>query len=311
MKYLYIKSIFPIALIGLMLVKQAFAAGGYVQDATTGCKIWDSEIDVSQTIRYAGVCKNGFADGQGTVEFIENGKVELIWYGFFTNGYLQGPASIKRRDSETVGIIRNSELNGEGRITFTNGTIVEGAFMDGKLNGYGKIRYGNGTLLKGWFKNNELNGYGLATYKNGITYEGNFIDGKLNGYGIQTVTNGGRYEGFFKNSKYDGIGTLFKPNGEAMPIAMYSDGVFIRIIGSSSSASNSYLSQQLTPSARLSAEQENELSTRISNTQNHLERSRSINIISPNGNVTTGTIWSNKSPGSIGLGGGTFIQTDK
>ena len=311
MKNLYLKSIFLIALIGLLLVKQAFATGGYVQDSTTGCKVWDSDIDASQTIRFTGVCKNGFADGQGTVEWIANGRVEIIWYGFFNNGYLQGPASIKDRNAEIVGIFRNSKLNGEGRIAFKDGPIVEGAFIDGKLNGYGKIHYGNGTLVKGWFKNDELNGYGLATYKNGVTNEGSFIDGKLNGYGIQTYTNGGRYEGFFKNSKYDGIGTLFKPNGEAMPIAMYSDGVFIRIIGSSSSASNSYLSQQLTPSARLSAEQENELGTRISNTQNHLERSRSINIISPNGNVTTGTIWSNKSPGSIGLGGGTFIQLDK
>ena len=311
MKNSYIIKISRIALIGMMLVKQAFAAGGYVQDSTTGCKVWDSEINVSQKIRFLGVCKNGFADGQGTVEFIENGRVEVIWYGFFTNGYLQGPANIKDNNSETVGIIRNSVLNGEGRIAFTNGTIVEGAFIDGKLNGYGKISYGNGTLIKGWFKNDKLNGYGLAAYKNGVTNEGDFIDGKLNGYGIQTVTNGGRYEGFFKNSKYDGIGTLYKPNGEAMPIAMYSDGNFIRTIGSSSSVLNSYSPQQLTPAARTSAEQENELDSRIRNTQNQLERSRSINIISPNGSVTTGTMWSNKPPGSVGLGGGTFIQLDK
>ena len=276
---------------------------------------WVEELPTmkSEFVFYEGGCVKGKANGIGEATwFNKEREVIGVTRGTFTNGVLAGSIYYSNRKEKFVytGEIIDGFYNGTGTLII-NDLIYKGLFKNGEFNGYGMIEQFDGTLIKGWFKEDKLNGYGHISFKNGLIKEGNFIDWKLNGYGIEKYPDGGRYEGSFKNGSYDGLGILFKPNGEEMPVAYFSNGKFVQVAVSTPRSYFSDLSQLFKPSIKISEEQENELNSRINRMQPLFNGSQSVNIISPNGSVRTGSMWSNKRPGSSSLGGGTFIQLDK
>ena len=48
--------------------------------------------------------------------------------------------------------------------------------MDDKRSGKGKMTYANGDVYEGDFMNNKFHGKGKFTYENGVVYEGDFLD---------------------------------------------------------------------------------------------------------------------------------------
>ena len=108
------------------------------------------------------------------------------------------------------GCFKDGELDGQGKKTFTNGTIHEGCFKDGELDGQGKKTYADGTILEGCFKNGKLHGQGKTTIakplqRSNFIHEGEFKNGMLHGQGKKT--HGCLiYEGEFKFGKLHGQG---------------------------------------------------------------------------------------------------------
>ena len=300
-----IKKLMALSLVALVSIQPAFAMSGFLFDVESKCKVWDPSIGDGESLRFSGNCKNGFADGIGTAEWIQNNAVIETWTGFFVNGVLEGRARIKNSKFDHIGIYKNLRWDGEGRRLYSQGTVHEGTFMGDWLNGFGVIRQNDGTVVKGWFRDGLLNGYGEVAYRDGTKQEGDFVEGKLNGYGVARYSNGGGYQGQWRNGKYDGIGILSKPDGSEMPIGMYSGGKFIQF---ADAPSYSTVQSRSAPQKSI-GQQEIEMLGNISNTQSVLNQSSTVNIISPNGKVTTGTMWSTQQPGM--LGGGTFIQLNK
>lgn len=303
--YMFIKILVTFFAIAIAATQPVFAASGFSFDFSGKCKVWNPNIVIGETLKFNGNCKNDFADGFGTVEWIEKNTVTETWTGFFINGFLEGKARVKNSTYDHTGIRKNSEWDGEGRRLYNQGTVHEGTFKGDFLTGFGIIRQNDGTILKGWFRDGLLNGYGEISWRNGTRQEGDFLQGKLNGYGAAKYSNGGGYQGQWRNGKYEGIGILSKPDGSEMPIAIYSDGKFIR---HADAPSNSSMQRRNTPQKSI-GQQELELLSSISNTHNILNQSSSVNIIAPDGRVTTGTMWSTQQPGT--LGGSTFIQSNK
>jgi len=285
----------------------------FIPSLSQRCFVAELPTMKSEYVIYDGPCVNGEANGNSEVAWF-NKKNDLVGVttGTFKNGLLGGSIIYSNHIDKFlyIGEMADGLFNGIGTY-ITEDLKYNGLFKNGDYSGYGIIEQSDGTRIKGWFREGKLNGYGHISFKNGLIKEGNFIDWKLNGYGIEKYPNGGRYEGSFKNGNYEGLGILFKPNGEEMPVAYFSNGKFLQVAGSTPRSYFSDLSQLFKPSIKISEEQENELSSRIHRIQPQLERSRSVNIISPNGNVSTGTLWSNKPSGSVSFGGGTFIQLDK
>lgn len=305
MKNTITKILITFLTVSVVTIQPAFAASGFLFDSESKCKVWDPSIGDGESLKFTGNCKNGFADGLGTAEWIQNNTVTESWNGFFINGFLEGKARIKNSEYDHVGIRKNLTWDGEGRRLYSQGTVHEGTFKGNYLNGFGVIHQNDGVVVKGWFRDGLLSGYGEVAYKDGTKQEGDFIDGKLNGYGIAKYSNGGSYQGQWRNGQYDGIGILSKPDGSKMPIAIYSGGKFIQFADSPSYS----VAQRKNNPQKSIGEQEIELLGRISNTEDMLNQSSSVNIISPNGKVTTGTMWSTQQPGM--LGGGTFIRLNK
>lgn len=134
---------------------------------------------------------------------------------------------------------------GQGTITWDNGSHYEGEWADGMRNGQGTYTStdGDGYVYEGEFKNNERSGKGTMNWeaedgtpwiyegefengkrsgkgtmkwgKDGETavYEGDFADDWINGYGTCTWPSGQSYEGEWKNGKLNGRGALTYADG--------------------------------------------------------------------------------------------------
>ncbi len=80
--------------------------------------------------------------------------------------------------------------NGEGSLTYTDGTKIVGTFRDGRLDGKGIITLPNGEVRIGTFRKGQLNGLGQQILFNGQVHEGPFLNDKLHGRGRIIFANG-------------------------------------------------------------------------------------------------------------------------
>jgi len=124
---------------------------------------------------------------------------------------------------------KDGEIDGVGKIIFTNNNVYEGHFKTHDVNGSrNAVQEGNGVMTymprdsdndtsissyNGEWKNNQWDGLGILTYKNGDKERGKWIDGLPNGKITMIFVNGdieignykmGRKHGKFETKKKDG-----------------------------------------------------------------------------------------------------------
>ena len=87
------------------------APPGWIADAKTGCKIWNPAPEPGEAVRWSGPCKNGFADGSGTLIWSEKGQPGDRYDGDYRGG----------------------KRNGHGIVTYSNGDKIEGQWRDDEL----------------------------------------------------------------------------------------------------------------------------------------------------------------------------------
>src|SRR5579872_1109533 len=100
------------------------------------------------------------------------------------------------------------------------GDTYEGEFTDGQMNGYGRIRYTEGIVYEGSVKNGIPHGKGQFTFPNGDRYEGDCANGQMHGQGRLTFANGNVYIGKLEKGNPHGSGKMTFPNGD------FFDGIF-------------------------------------------------------------------------------------
>jgi hypothetical protein len=122
-----------------------------------------------------------------------NGQGTLTW----TNG------------SKYVGQFKDSKQHGQGTYTFPDGYKYVGEWKDGKQHGQGTYTTASGNKYVGELKDGKKHGQGTYTYTSGNKYIGEFKDGKRHGQGTYTYTSGNKYIGEFKNEKpWEGVSYL-------------------------------------------------------------------------------------------------------
>ena len=87
------------------------APPGWIADSFTGCKIWNPAPQPHETVHWAGPCKDGFAEGKGTLQWTENGQLGDRYDGEYQHG----------------------KRNGHGVVTESNGHRTEGNWLDDEL----------------------------------------------------------------------------------------------------------------------------------------------------------------------------------
>ncbi len=183
--------------------------------------------------KYAGEFKDDLMSGKGTLEFPRGDKYvgefmddEYNGFGIFTfaNGKIQqgiwkNSKFIKRQAEPTV---ESNEMKiTYGTLRFSGG-IYTGEIKNGKANGQGTMTYADGTVKKGIWKDDEfvksqsnptISSNSVQTifrtiiFTNGDKYDGEMRDGKYNGQGTYIFANGVKYVGEFKDGSFNGQGT--------------------------------------------------------------------------------------------------------
>ncbi|CAF4133494.1 unnamed protein product, partial [Adineta steineri] len=87
----------------------------------------------------------------------------------------------------------------------SDGTRLEGSFIDSFLYGNGSSYSPKGDQYHGNYRNNQMFGYGIYSFANG--------DNMFNGFGTYSLANGDKYFEHFYNGEKDGSGSVHYLNG--------------------------------------------------------------------------------------------------
>lgn len=192
-----------------------------------GCKIVIHENAVSPesersftSLAWTGKCKNGYADGPGTIVAKRKG-VEVTGIASFIRGRPEGEGTYeavkKNGDREFFkGKFVNGLRSGEGYQTIIkpgqDTVIYTGNFVAGLPHGNGRLEKG-GTIYVGEFVEGRPTGIGTITYPTKVVYSGEIRDGKASGSGKLTLLDGTTITGIFSPNKPLTIGHIVSPKG--------------------------------------------------------------------------------------------------
>jgi cell division septation protein DedD len=104
--------------------------------------------------------------------------------------------------------------NGQGDMSYPDGSKYEGQWKDGRTQGQGTYTYADGGKYVGQWKDGTKNGHGIYTAPDNYKYVGQFKDGKTCGQGLMIFPDGSKYEGEWKNGKFI---TNVRPEKELTP----------------------------------------------------------------------------------------------
>ena len=102
-----IKAAIPVAAV-LLLASQAIAAPDdrrppapdWITATNQPCKIWNPEPQPNESVTWSGDCKDGYASGEGTLRWTENGKPDAEFTGRYANGKRNGHGVIVTPDGK-------------------------------------------------------------------------------------------------------------------------------------------------------------------------------------------------------------------
>jgi hypothetical protein len=161
---------------------------------------------------------------------IGNGKFQFQRTNFQIRGVREGKGQMwtihKGKAIHYEGQWHENEYSGEGKMSFSDGSIYEGHWYKGKRHGYGTLTYSDhrGMYEGNWF-NNKKHGYGILVEGETLQYKGEWKDNKYHGKGVLELKDvGERYEGTFAVGEYNGIGTFSSGYGECTFTGSFLDG---------------------------------------------------------------------------------------
>jgi MORN repeat len=143
--------LFQLALLPVLLAgaPAAALASGWIADPNTGCKVWNPHPSPGETARWAGPCKDGFADGKGVLDWLRAGSQYERDEGEWRGGRQVGEGTQTWPRGQYKGQLSDSLPHGTGVLTF-GGARYDGAFLNGRPNGSGALTNMAGTFEGTW-----------------------------------------------------------------------------------------------------------------------------------------------------------------
>jgi MORN repeat len=123
--------------------------GGWIADASVGCQVWNPHPQQNETIRWSGVCANGFAHGRGAAQWFRNNLPFEADEGEWRQGRQIGYGSQVWPSGRYDGELVDGEPHGHG-VLILQGVRYEGEFRNGKPNGIGTLTRGSDTFRGTW-----------------------------------------------------------------------------------------------------------------------------------------------------------------
>ena len=122
----------------LFAVSSAHATEQWIADQKTGCQIRNPRPLPDESVSWAGGCKNGKADGPGTLRWYAQGKLFLTLEGVMKEGQCQRDCTVSTAAGyKYVGELQDNRPNGSGTMNYPDGTRYSGGWENGKKHGKG------------------------------------------------------------------------------------------------------------------------------------------------------------------------------
>ena len=253
---------------------------------------------------YTGTVLNGLRDGKGTFNTKDN---SIFYDGEWKEGLKHGKGKIKQDGMELDGEWVEGVLNGKCRIKWKTNNIFEGEIVDNKMKGNGyMIWYNKLEKYCGMWDDNLQNGFGIHiwydTKQNNKFFRDRYIgewkNGKREGYGKFFYSNGSIYEGYWKNNKKEGFG-IFNYNDRTKYIGNFKNDVMIdkvtddkqsnlfnnnndmksTIKSNANATKSSFVKNKNTPSIKKSPSSKSILDSKLNDTNNNVNDTRTLNVI--------------------------------
>lgn len=171
-----------------------------------GCGVAAPVAPQGDQLSWDGPCKDGLAEGRGTLHWRRSGKPALTYQVTMAHGAIDGPGYLQSANGDWYyGPFRDGVPNGQGHFRYANGNQYKGDVVDGLPDGTGASFDLDETCYDGEWKNGLRDGVGRITYTLGGSYEGEWKQGKFDGHGVITYAGSGRREeGEFKDGRLAG-----------------------------------------------------------------------------------------------------------
>jgi hypothetical protein len=137
----------------LLVSTSVCAAQQEVLIGKDGCSVVNLHPAENQSITWTGGCKDGYADGDGVLEWLIDGEVREHYQGTLVKGKQEGLGFERRDDGyEYEGGFKNGLREGEGVANLSRGDHYKGSWSHGAPNGFGKMTYATGGSYDGEWK---------------------------------------------------------------------------------------------------------------------------------------------------------------
>lgn len=170
------------AAIAFLLAAPAFAEQTIEPLGKTNCRVVNlGEPTRGEWVTWTGQCKDGYAHGQGVLEWLADGELKSYYSGDMVRGLEHGRGYYKNRFGiEYSGGYKNGKYDGTGTLLNFDGRY-EGKWKDGKRNGVGTMVFTLSGSYRGGWKDDLFHGKGEIAYVGGGKRAGQFVDGRLAG----------------------------------------------------------------------------------------------------------------------------------
>ncbi|MDR2876169.1 MAG: hypothetical protein LBV44_09645 [Methylobacillus sp.] len=138
-------TLFKTLLILALTIPFAHAADDTWLKDKNGCAVFNPDPQPSESIVWSGKCKDGYAEGAGTLTWTVGGELDSTSTGTWKRGKMVGKGSIVYGNGERYdGGFLNDYWHGTGIYTMPDGRRYEGNFVEGDPKGDGIITDSNG-----------------------------------------------------------------------------------------------------------------------------------------------------------------------
>lgn len=121
----------------------------WMTDPKSGCKVWNAHPQPGETISWSGACKNGLAEGRGSVQWYRDGMPYERSDGEWRQGKQIGQGTQIWPNGRYDGGFRDSEPEGKGTLVL-DGVRYQGAFHGGLPHGQGVLKSSDGVFDGLW-----------------------------------------------------------------------------------------------------------------------------------------------------------------
>ena len=125
------------------------AAGGWVVDAKSGCKVWNPNPQAGEAAVWSGPCVDGFAQGRGALQWLLGGVPIETDEGEWGAGRQLGVGTQTWSTGSYQGALADGVPEGLGIMTM-QGRRYEGEFRNGKPDGVGTLTVDGRTYQGSW-----------------------------------------------------------------------------------------------------------------------------------------------------------------